>query len=1254
MSLTRNDLIFSKLAISEGLITKQQFKDCKAIQKRLDQKGKTVRIGAILVSKRIITKTQVEAIKALWQEMKKKRTAMMCLACGARYRINGYFAGKKVACKKCGEPLETVKNAEKIVNELDKSLLVHEKSSQPKKASADNMDYVRDILAVSQQDSTNVAKTVVFNEPISAETDLSDFVIETQTAAATAITDTVDTDAPTAATDTKALKEAAAAVGGTEALSPSQSALDTVDDTEKLLANMIHDDVTPEMTIKIDRTENQPTSTVNMNIRPLEVSIDMDDAAQNDFEIVGSIGKGGMAEVYSARQASIDRQVALKMIRSDITDDDEVRYKFISEAVVTGYLDHPNIVPIHDLGRSQDGKLFYAMKQVIGTSWNQSFSEKSKAENIDILLRVCDAVAFAHDRGITHRDLKPLNVMLGDYGEVLVMDWGLAISSDQKGKAEKLPAKIGMAGTPAYMAPEMAKCESHLIGPRSDIYLLGGILYKIVTGLRPHHGETVISCVYEAIKNNIQPTNEKGELVDIALKAMATNPEDRYGTVIEFQKAIRDYQAHSKSIELAARAIEDIKHAKATKDYESFAQGLFGFRQALEMWSDNTVAEEGLASGTIAYAECAYEKDDFDLADSLLSMDNPQHRDLAGQVEKARTKRDQRKKKLKLLTFGSTALAIAIIVILAVAFFWIRGEKEKAVAAEKEARIAESNEKEQRQKAELENYFNVLTIAKQKISNLLIDQAESLLKQSPETLRGWEWGRLMQLCNLNLVNLKGHTGSIEALAFSPDGKRLVTGSRDQSAKIWEVETGNELFDLKGHTGAVVYVAFSTDGKRIVTVTQDGSVKNWDPETGKELEVALQPVDTVRSISSSPDGKRKVMTRHDESNAAVTLDPATGQELMRLKGHSDRVLAVAFSPDGKRVVTGSQDKTAKIWDVESGREILTLKGHAKGIGAVLFSPDGSLIATGSNDTTVKIWGTEGGHDIEFKDPDSRFVQSVAFSPDGKQIVTGSRTKIPIVWDAETGITLKKLTGHTDYVSDVAFSPDKRWIASASRDKTAIIWDAQSGSPIKTLKGHTGSLFSVAFSPDSRLLLTGSWDKTAKIWEVSSGRLLKTLSGGHMSAILAVGFSPDSRLAATGSKDKTTDIWDVETGQKLKTLKGHANSVYGLAFSPDGNRIATASWDTTVKIWDLPAGTQIKTLQGHSKSVQAVAFSPDGKRLATGSWDNTIKIWDPATGRELLTVRGHTNDVYDVTFSPDGKRIASASRDNTAKIWNALAW
>lgn len=264
-----------------------------------------------------------------------------------------------------------------------------------------------------------------------------------------------------------------------------------------------------------------------------------------DYEVIDALGRGGMGSVYRARQSAFNREVALKVLAQDSRRSGRQQaagqQKFLAEAVIAGALDHPHIAPLYDLGVDQLGRLFYAMKIVRGNLWSSLLPEKPERENLEILVRLCDAVAYAHAQGVVHRDLKPANVMLGDYGELYVMDWGLAAASEEFQESTQTVMTGTIGGTPAYMAPEMVSGPAHQIGPAADVYLLGATLYEILTGRPPHKGDSVMQVIFAASKNEITPTEREDDLISVAARAMATRPEDRYASVREFQQALREY-----------------------------------------------------------------------------------------------------------------------------------------------------------------------------------------------------------------------------------------------------------------------------------------------------------------------------------------------------------------------------------------------------------------------------------------------------------------------------------------------------------------------------------------------------------------------------------------------------------------------------------------------------------------------------------------------------------------------------------------
>ncbi len=995
---------------------------------------------------------------------------------------------------------------------------------------------------------------------------------------------------------------------------------------------------------------------------------------ESDFALIGLLGEGSMGMVFSARQESLDREIAIKMIQSEAATDSEARSKFLAEAMVTGELEHPNMVPIHDFGGTPEGTLFYAMKQVRGTSWDNVIREKSLEDNLAVFLSVCDAVAFAHDKGVIHRDLKPENVMLGDYGEVLVVDWGLAASIGSD-KAEPLTAESGLAGTPAYMAPEMAKCEIGKVGPSSDIYLLGGILYEIVTGLRPHTGKDVYACIHAAMENIIQPTDEKSELIQTALRAMATEPQARYASVKDFQQELREYQRHGESLKLSSAAGERLRRTDDAAEgdlYRECTEIIAGFQQALELWRGNASAMLGLRKAREAFAEAALERGDLALARSEVAAMESECRSLPGnherldspvgladRVDAAILEAARKERVARLSRWGAVGAGTLMLIVSVLAYWITKGQRDRAVVAERDALGAKAEETRQRQtaeealrRAERENYYNVIGLADAKIADSQMDQAETLLWNTAGDFRLWEWGRLIRACHQELLTLRGHSESVTSVAFSPDGNRMVTGSQDGTANVWDAESGLEIASLKGHTSYVYSVSFSPDGRRVATGSYDRTAKVWEMESGKEILTLKGHLSGVSSVAFCPDGNRVLTGSND--NTAKLWDARDGDEILTLTGHLNGVNSVAVSPEGKRAATASDDNTAKVWDIESGDLILTLSAHSGFVRSVAFSPDGKRIATGSWDSTARVWDAESGDEILTLRGHSKYVMSVSFSPDGRRLATGGYDNTAKVWDTTTGRELLTLRGHSRLVSGVTFSPGGSRLVTGSYDKMVKVWDTQGARDTLTLGVLSGPVSAIAFSPSGRRIVTGSSDGTATLWDVESGRELSPLKR-HSDDIAFAAFSGDEKRVVTAGRDNTLKVWNVESGEEVLTVSSRSSSVTCAALSPEGKRIITGSHDGTAILsdaaWEVGTGQPELTLTGHSGSVSSVGFSPDGKRVVTGSYDMTARVWDTENGQELLTLTGHSRSVTSVCFSPNGRRVVTASTDDTARVWDA---
>jgi WD40 repeat protein len=554
--------------------------------------------------------------------------------------------------------------------------------------------------------------------------------------------------------------------------------------------------------------------------------------------------------------------------------------------------------------------------------------------------------------------------------------------------------------------------------------------------------------------------------------------------------------------------------------------------------------------------------------------------------------------------------------------------------------------------------------------------------------------------------LAGHEGFVLSANFNPDGQRIVTGSADKTARVWDATTGKELIVLRGHEGGVKSAAFSPDGSRIVTASDDSTARLWDAATGTELAVLRPP--EREEISSRPDGPPVVVhTRSAMSSAAFSpdglrvvtgsidktvrvWDSETGKELLVLRDES-YVLSAAFSPDGLRIViTGSDDNTARVWDAANGKEIVALRGHAGRVRSAVFSSDGSRIITTSDDSTARVWdATSGNERLVLQGPEG--IVSATFRPDGSQIITASaRDRTARVWDSETGKELAALRGHAGDLRSAAFSPDGLRIVTGSQDKTARVWDATAGKESVALRGHKDGVASAAFSPDGSRIVTASDDRTARVWDATTGKELVELRGRRVSVPK---FSFDG-LRIVGFDEGTVWVWDAVTGDRLYGVEddgsdviwvnwsrdglrliGHPKRILDSArkervvldkigvvdllvlgggnlpadFSPDGSRvIAVTGFEKTARLWDGATGKELAVLRGH-EDVGSVAFSPDGLLIVTGSGDRSARVWDANTGGELVVLRSDDDVVY-VGFSPDGSRIVTGSNDRTARVWD----
>ena len=1024
-----------------------------------------------------------------------------------------------------------------------------------------------------------------------------------------------------------------------------------------------------------------------------------------DYELLNVIGEGGMGVVYAARQSAIARTVAVKMLKGEDAGSLEQREKFISEAVVTGELDHPNIVPIYDLGSNDAGALFYSMKRVKGTPWNKVIEEKSLDENINILLRVADAVAFAHANGVVHRDLKPENTMLGDYGEVLVMDWGLARISPDFPNADSVSQSDVMGGTPAYMAPEMATGPIEKVTIASDIYLLGAMLYEIIEGRTPHSGSTVMACLFAAAKNKVPTPLNPGELADIAFKAMATKPEDRYLSVREFQEAIRQYQSHSESIVLTDSAMASLSEAREKDDYDLFSRAMYGFQEAVSMWSGNHRAKKLHSESRVSYASSALDRGDFELGLSLLNHDDPDHADIVTKLESGRKDRQRRHRLLQLFKGLVAALVLAVIGIVGYAYLAVSEQRDIANEQRDLAVVAKQDAETQRDRAEEQEKLALKQKELADRERIRAEEAEDNALEQKDKALAAEADALLQKDKA----VAAEAEAVEQRDIAKEQKRLAEEAKRReeyeayvaqiglaSAKIdensfdraqqlleecseqlsqWEWGRLAYLCQLSEATwrlgGPVEEVAYSPDGKYFVTGDQSGKVTLFDSET-KELLVEHEHSQYVHAVAFDPEG-RKFASASSDGTIRVYGAPV-GDLLQELSGHTDGVVSLCFSADGRKLLSGSYDNTSILWNLTTSSQIQRLRGHSWWVRSAQFSPDNERIVTVGEDGKAVVWQRTtkaGPYEIQTEFIRHRGpIHAAKFSPNGKLIATAGVDGRVLLWNPDQvqkvdiarriddlpdpPAPYREFIGHQKAVHGLDFSPDGERLVSASEDNVVRIWQVRSGEEVANLRGHTSYVLDCQFSPDGSQILSAGRDQQVKLWNPAtygeSLALGRNEGAGHDDAVLAARFSVDGNRVVTASSDRSARLWDAKTqGLVNHFAEGHEFLTSSAVFFAGGQRLATSAGDGSTRIWNVAAGTEIEALVGTGRTA-AIDISPDGLWMAAAGTDYDLQIWDLQKSEIVAHLKGHVEPITAVAFSANGKLLATGDERGRGRIWN----
>jgi WD40 repeat protein/serine/threonine protein kinase len=959
------------------------------------------------------------------------------------------------------------------------------------------------------------------------------------------------------------------------------------------------------------------------------------------WDLGPEIASGGMGLVRRAHDTRLDREVAVKEL---LADTPERAARFEREVLITARLQHPSIVTIHAAGRLADGRPFYAMKLVDGQPLEEVVKRTANLADrlalVPRVLTVVEALAYAHGKRVIHRDLKPSNVLVGQFGETVVIDWGLAkdlaaaaakganggagdaglLSAPPQTPSSSTETVAGaVLGTPSYMAPEQADGKS--VSERADVYSLGAMLYHVLAGAPPYQAKSsaeVIAAVRAGPPSplEVRAPQAPAELCAIVRRAMARDPVERYPTAREMADDLRAF--------LNGQLV-------GSHRYTTW--------QRVRRWAGR-------------------------------------HRVLLTTITGA-------------LIAGATVAAISIHRVVA-------AEHAKAAEADLLAKQQATDHASYLASLQGQAFQSLAAGEPMKAAALLVPVFNE--KPNDPGVR-FMVARAVATIDPLLHTLTGHSGPVRYATFSPDGTRIVTTSDDGTAREWDATTGELLFTLTGHTKVVWQAAFSPDGARIATAGGDRTLRLWDAHTGAPLAVVDDPAgQPVNAVAFSPDGKSLVTG--GRAGAATLWDAGTAQVTTRarLLGHTDSVWTVAFSPDGATVATGSEDGTIKVWDARTGQLQRSIGGNQSGVWALGFSPDGTTLVSAGEDKVVRIFDTR---TFELRRSLGGFVDSIdaAFYCGGSQLlVVAGWDGLVTLWDPNTGLNLGTLEGHTGPVNMALCDPAGQRIVSASFDRTARIWqvplsarlpvldagphpaqsvvyspdgtrlamgsddgnarlfDARSGQLLATMPGP-GSVFRAIFSPDGARLATSTLTGSARIWDALTGRLLLTLttSPSPYAAIPGIAFSPNDngRHLVTVGSPGVRMIFDSVSGQTLQTfpeIPGVGEMLVGVTYSHDGTRIAFGSAEGMTRVVTADTGAELLDLPLTTGQVQSLEFSPDDRWLATISGKNA-QVYDSRTGAPAFTLQGQRGNLTSVDYSPDGAFLLTASQDGTARLWSA---